>query len=110
MKIPKKIKVGGHWWVIKYPYLFKERQDVFGLCEDAPKEISITELDSNGNKRADSSIFVTFLHEVLHALDFLNNQSIFKSDSFEETERRVDNLAEGIYQVLVDNNYLKIDK
>ena len=106
MNIPKKIKIGGHWWEVKYPYLFKERLDHYGQCVDPQKELRISKVDGCGVERAKSSIAVTFLHELLHALDFLNSNSIFKSDNREEEERKIETLAEGIYQVLVDNKFI----
>ena len=30
VKIPERIKIGGHLYDIKYPYYFRERDDIFG--------------------------------------------------------------------------------
>lgn len=104
MEIPKKVKVGGHWIEIKYPHIFQERFDRFGQCDDAKKIIYLTALDGNGEKRADSAISVTFIHEVLHAIDMTSGHEIFVGDA---GERKIEGLSEGIYQFLVDNGYLK---
>ncbi len=104
MKIPDKIKVLGHWFTIKYPYIFQERFDRFAQCDDAKKIIYITELDGNGEKRAESGIIVSFIHEVLHAIDLNTGHHIFEE---QEGEHKLEALSEGIYQFLTDNGFLK---
>jgi len=46
---------------------------------------------------------------MLHAIDYTNYCSLFK-DNDKDIERKVDTLAESIYQVLIDNQLLKLDK
>ena len=104
MNIPKKIKIGGHWVEIKYPYIFQERFDRFGQCDDPKKIIYITDKDGNGEKRANSSIIVTFIHEILHELDYHTGWEIF---SGEDGEKKVEGLSEAIYMFLIDNKFLK---
>jgi len=100
MKIPKQIKVGGHTYKVIFPYRFKERTDIYGQCDDALKNIKISQDDGNGNPLSVSQKEQIFIHEVLHAVDWVYNAH--KMD--EETVQR---LSEGLYQVLNDNKMLK---
>ncbi len=103
MKIPKTLKIGGHIYKILFPYVFTERYDINGNCDADTCLIKIAA--SNVNiPRAESAIAVTFIHEVLHAIDFNTGHRIFERT---EGEKKIEALSEGIYQVLVDNNYLK---
>ena len=104
MKIPKKLKVGGHTIEVVYPYHFKERNDLAGQFDNAMKEIRLSGVDNTGNKRAKSDVFVTFLHETLHAIDMISGHEVFK-----DNEPAIEGLSEGIFQVLVDNGFLKIE-
>lgn len=104
MKIPDKIKIGGHWYEIKYPYIFQERFDRFGQCDAVKKIIYITDKDGNGEKRANSHILCTFIHEIIHAIDIQSGHRTFDGD---QGENKIEGLSEGIFQVLVDNGYLK---
>lgn len=106
MRIPKQIKVGGHWFTIKYPYIFQERFDRYAQCDDAKKIIYITDRDGNGEKRADSAIIATFIHELLHAIDMNMGHHIFDGN---EGENKIEGFSEGLYQVLTDNGFLKDD-
>ena len=104
MKIPSKLKIGGHWFTIKYPYIFQERFDRYAQCDDTKKTIYITEVDGNGAKRIKSGIIVSYIHEILHAIDMNTGHKTFVGN---EGENKLEALSEGIYQVLVDNGYLK---
>ena len=98
IELPKKIKVYGHDVKVLFPYNFRERYDLFGQCDWDLKEIRISELDSSGNKRPESSILVTFLHEILHVVDFASGQRIFN-----ENEKAIEGISEGLFQVLSEN-------
>ncbi len=104
MKIPKSIKIGGHIWEIKFPHTFQESNEHWGLTNDARKTIYITNTDTNGGARKDSCIMVTFLHEVLHAIDSFTCLGLFDGPNGEKT---VELFSEAIYQILVDNGYLE---
>ena len=88
-----------------YPYVFTERQDRGGDCDFQKKVIRVSGT-TGCKKRADSAITVTLIHEILHAIDHLIGHGIF---SGEYGENEIEGLSEGIYQVLVDNNFLKGD-
>ena len=105
MDIPAKVKIGGHWYEIKYPYKYQERYDRGGHCDFSQKIICVGNDDGNGNLKADSAIIVTFIHEILHAIDNLTGHEMFLGS---EGESRVEALSEGIYQFLVDNGYLTL--
>ena len=66
--------------------------------------ISINKDPSSGNQRAESAIMVTFIHEVLHAVDNLTGRSNFEGDA---GEKALEGYSETIYQILVDNGWLK---
>uniref|UniRef100_A0A6M3K0G5 WLM domain-containing protein n=1 Tax=viral metagenome TaxID=1070528 RepID=A0A6M3K0G5_9ZZZZ len=103
--IPEKVKIGGHQYTIFFPYLFRERDNLYGQHDHAQKEIRITGVDTCGAERAKSGIIVTFIHEVLHGIDFNSGHQIFNS---ELGERALEAMAEGIYQVLIDNGWLTL--
>jgi len=106
MKIPNKLKIGGHEYQIAYPYIFTERFDRWGDCDNAVKTIRVMEVDGSGTKRAESAIAVTFLHEILHAIDHLTgHEQFFGPDG----EKRIEALSEGLFQVLRDNK-LRFDE
>lgn len=100
MRIPKKIKVGGHIYKVICPYHFRERSDRFGSCCSINNEILIGNDDGNGKKRSQSTIEQTLFHEMLHAID-----KVYNADKLEE--EYVERLSEGIYQVLKDNQLLR---
>ena len=100
MKIPKKIKVGGHIYDVDTNYFFKERFDRCGSSDHQQKEIKITKIDTGGRPRHISDVEVTFIHELLHCVD-----EVYNANSLEE--KSVSVLAEGLYQVLKDNKLLK---
>ena len=88
MRIPKKIKVGGH--IYKILLVDRNSFDENGIGEYlVEKNIIKISKDLPQNQRE-----LTFFHEVLHAL---NNQL---------EEKDVEFLAQGIYQVLSDNKML----
>ena len=107
MKIPKSIKIGGHTYKIEYPYKFGERYDIYGQWNDPKKIIYVSEVDGNGVKRADSSIVVTFIHEILHAIDGMAGLELFSRNK-EGGRESAEVVSEIIYQILVDNGYLEV--
>lgn len=100
MKIPKKVKIGGHIYKVDEDYKFIERSDLQGLCDHYQRAIFITPFDTNGSKRERTGIEETFIHELIHCVDEIYNGKKLE----EETVKRI---SEGLYQVLKDNNLLK---
>ena len=103
MRLPKTIKIGGHQYRVIFPYIFTERNDRTGDCDFSGKIIRIVEA-VGGEKRSDSAIVTTLIHEILHAIDNVTGQKMFDTTNGEDM---IDGLSEGIYQVLVDNPKLK---
>lgn len=72
------------------------------------KEIRIDDRDSWSHQiKPDSNIAVNFLHEILHACDYMCGESLFGiKENSDETEKRIDALAENLFQVLHDNKLM----
>lgn len=101
MKIPKKIKIAGHVFDVVLPYVFKERDDIFGRIDFALNKILITNVNNQGIMCAESHTEQVFLHELVHALDrmYCSNRLGVECDK----ELLVDDLAQGLLQLLNDN-------
>lgn len=104
MKIPEKIKIGGHWFEIIFPYHFSERSDRIAECHHQHKRIRICDVDENGNTYPIETNMVNLIHESLHAMNYNLDERVF--DGSPDGERRCSAFAELIYQVLVDNGWL----
>lgn len=102
MKIPKQLKIGGHIYKIKV--VDGEDQKKGGSCWGKTfhhqKEIYIDESAALSQQEE------TFFHEILHCIDQVYNGQEFVKDG-NDGEATVSRLAEGLYQVLKDNNLLK---
>jgi len=103
MKIPEKIKIGGHWYKITYPYHFRERGDLTGFHDGDAEAILVDDRDNfSHEKRPESSVMVTLIHEVLHAIDFVTGHHVFN-----DNENAIEGFSQCVYQILIDNGYLK---
>ena len=102
MNLPKNLKIGGKIYTVKFPYTFKERNDLNGQCDTATDEIRIGNDDGNGNKRTNANIYITLIHEILHAIDYDTGHYVFKENEF-----AIEGFSHSIYQVLIDNGFLK---
>ena len=100
MKIPETLIIGGHEIKVLVPYKFRDRSDSTGQYDHGLKEIRLTDVDSCGNQSAESGILVAFLHEILHAIDYIAGHRIFVD---QVGERAMEGIAEGLFQVLRDN-------
>ncbi len=100
-KIPEKIKIGGHWYKVLYPYAFSERMNTAGQSDFFLKEIRLSDVDPGGSKRASSGIMVTLIHEILHTVDLTTGYNVF-----DKNESAVEGFSEMIYQILIDNGWL----
>lgn len=105
MKIPeilKKgcLKIGGHEYKVLYPHTFTETSRLQGLHTQSTRTINIAGL-ADSEPLPESSIAVTFIHEILHAIDNNSGNCIFSST---EGEKHLEAISEGLYQVLSDNN------
>ena len=95
MRIPDKIKVAGHDYKVFYDDKYLNKRELFGQCDFISQKIRLCKKVKK-QARAKSDINRTFIHEILHAVDgHYNNHAL--------TEKEVDRLSNGLYQVLKDN-------
>ena len=101
MRIPDRLKIGGHEYRVMYPYHFVERGDINGQHDADLCVIKIDDRDSYSHElRSESSIAVSFLHELLHACDRVTGYGVFNGA---EGEKILEGLSEVLFQVLRDN-------
>lgn len=99
MKIPEKVKIGAHVYSVDFDIDPSNDGDMcFGCVSNQKLKITI---DKNVQS---SQVEETFLHEVLHAIFYLNG--LAKKDS-EEEEMMVQPIAHAFYQFLKENDLLK---
>lgn len=96
IKIPKKIKVAGHIYKIKFDDKGLTKEHLIGQTNNDFKEIRICKHYKSKRARAKSEIEETLMHEIVHAVDKnYNNSSL--------SEKEINRLSQGLYQVLKDN-------
>lgn len=95
MKLPTKVKIGGHWINIEFRSDQYEQYDKMGTCCHWENRI-ILQKDLTESKQV-SSLF----HESLHEMD--------KQQYLGLTEAQIATISEGFYTFLVDNGFLKED-
>ena len=99
MKIPKKVKIAGHYYRVKQDDKGLVKEHLIGTTNNDFKEIRLCKHYKSSRAGVKSEIEETFLHEVLHAVDKnYNNDSL--------TEKALNRLSQGLYQVLKDNFHL----
>ncbi len=92
MKIPDKIKIGGHVYKVVFPYTFIERHDIDGLTDQDTLEIKLSAGDGTGQKLARSKIEEHFFHEIIHAID-----DVYNANGLDEP--MVKRLGQGLYRM-----------
>ena len=97
----KKVNVAGVDFDVVFPYLFKERDDIFGRIDFATRKIRITNITSNGQTCNISHSWQVFWHEVIHAID--HYYCLNKIGEEISKEEMIEALANGVVQVLKDN-------
>ena len=105
IEIPENLKIGAHNVKVIFPHEFRERVDLQGQYDKPLAEIRIAKLDSCGNSRALSEIWVTLFHEIIHAIDHSTGHGMFLGA---DGEKWIEGLSEGLYQVFNDNGLLKL--
>ena len=93
MTIPKKIKIGGHWFKIVYKHEYEDAYDKSGSRFSWSNKIFL-QSDMEQSKK-ESVLF----HEILHELSWQHHLDL--------SEAVAASIAEGMYQVLKDNRFLK---
>lgn len=117
-KLPDKVKVGGFYYKIYYPYDFDTENmsdcETMGLFEPSTLSIKIKKFDGGGIAFPNSIIVGSFLHEIFHAIDRIycddridGMDSVFSKDE-DRKETAIPALSRGWYQVLRDNNILTL--
>ena len=108
MKIPELIKVGGMLIKIIFPteqtaYKNEKGEDAQadGSILISTGEIHIANRSKEGNVYTEDYIGQIFMHEILHAINY-----VYNSDTLPEDE--IERLSQGLYQVLKDNK-IKIE-
>jgi len=99
----KEVKVGGFIYKVDYPYAFKERGDLSGQANLTGLTIRVCDRDAGGELYAKEKLAEIILHEILHCVD-----NIYNSNSLEDDQ--VHRLANGLYQVLKDNDLSELFK
>ena len=94
MKIPKKLKIGGHW----YKIILQNRAEQGGSDKLGTSLVykNTIFLDNSASETHQES---TFLHEILEIISVLNKMDL--------TETQICVFETGLYQVLMDNRLLK---
>lgn len=91
MKIPKAVKIGGIIYTVKTGVDRLQKGD--GYCAEIDYFKCTMEISKNSSKQKAER---DFLHEVVHAIE--DNLGYKDSD-----EKRVDEMAGALYQLIVDN-------
>jgi hypothetical protein len=101
MIIPKKVKISSYLLKVLFPYIFKERTDVFGRIDLPCGKIMVTDTNGAGDQCTPTHTAVVFFHEIFHAIDltYCLNKIGMECDK----ENLVDGLAMGMVQFLEDN-------
>ena len=102
-RIPKKIKIGGLTYTIEFPHVFYEDTDYLGLHSYDELTIKLG-LYHHGIQVNRQILHSTFLHEVTHAID-----QVYCARTI-DNEPNIDRLANGLYQVILQNNLHLKDK
>jgi hypothetical protein len=98
MKIPDRIKIAGHWIDIRVTdTCILDNNFVAGVSIGGAGIIELSRLTTDKRFRTESDLATTFLHEILHHITYR-----YLETSLADTA--IDQLAEGLFQVLRDNH------
>lgn len=106
LRLPDTIRVGVHDFKVVDNYSFRERTDLSGQCDHGMREIRIRRVDEGGNAVSDTNLLVTYLHELLHAIDRIYGDGTITDR--DNGELAISCLSEGLAQVLVDNGIVAL--
>ena len=85
-----------------YPHTFVDSNSVlYGQHDPSGQTIKICGINNFGENRHPQSVEQTFMHEVLHAID--NVYGAAHIQKHEDGEDIIDQMAEGLLQVIRDN-------
>ena len=97
MKIPKLVRIAGHDYRVKYPYLFKKYEWSAEVNHNR-HEIKIASHASKTEKKARSEVEESLLHEILHTVNCR-----YLPVKQRLCEAQIHQMSQGLYQVLKDN-------
>jgi len=99
IKIPKKVLIGGITYDVKFVKRFREELgDPWGFCNGRKSTIELLKINYDGQKFSDATLLGTFLHELLHSIDYVYCDTVSE-------ERVIIRLTEIVYQLLSDNDF-----
>lgn len=93
MKIPQKVKIGGHYYAVKHVENLNDPNDHCGFCKLVANEILI-----NKNGQAQSQQEETLIHEIMEAINYNYELKL--------EHRQITIIASAFYQVLKDNKFI----
>jgi len=102
MHKPKRIKLGGHEWKIRWAH--NDLCGAAGMCVPARHQIAVDLMQDEDTYMSDGSVFHTFLHEVMHAIDITYcDCRVFKGAKHGDELECMNPFTEGLVQFLLDN-------
>lgn len=78
--IPKKVRVGGLYYDVIYPYVFSEQRQCIGLHKGLWSEIYVASKDE-GFEMSKDKIIEAYVHELVHAIDFVYTNCSLRENS-----------------------------
>lgn len=97
VNLPGKVVVGGQIYNVIYPYIFGDDPEFGGMHFGWELVIKIADT-IEGRKVRDENVKVTFIHELLHAIDFIYFNEVIDSD-----EGIIEVLSSGLFHIFHDN-------
>lgn len=94
MRIPKKMKIGGHIYKVEVVNLIDNDENIFGQCCADTNTIRLKKTSSQSTQD------VAFIHEIFHVI----NCHVI---NWEVDEEKTEYLAQALYQTFSDNKLLK---
>jgi len=107
MRLPN-LKIAGHEYKTLFPYIYRERSDAVGQQDPDLLELRVVEIDSSGNIKKDTVILQTYFHELFHAINKYYCLGMIGKKF--DVEKLIDGLAEGMVQILIDNDLINKER
>lgn len=103
VKLPKKVKIGCAVYDVKYPYKFVNNvSDYTGLHWSTRSSILVSN-KYNDRERNNVKILETFMHETLHAIDYIYLNTVFE-------EHEINAMGVALTDILLANSNLNLEK
>ena len=105
---PKRIKIGWHSWRVFWKH--NDLGGAAGMCAPAKHQIAVDVMQDDENSMSSGSVFHTFLHEIMHAIDATYcDCRVFKGAKHGDEHKWMNPFVEGLMQFLLDN-WVALDK